>query len=180
MQPVVVLMTEHRLIERMIRLIRREMQDALKIRQIDTALLDAAVDFIRWYADRTHHAKEEAILFRDLARKEISPAERGLLQELIADHDFGRKTVGRLVAEKEKYLLESNKSVEPFLEIYETLTDFYQEHIRKEDHIFFPAAARYFSELETLAMLREFWEADRKMIHVKYEARIDQLENIKR
>lgn len=179
MKPIGTLMIEHRLIERMLHLIRREMQIAQKKREIDVAFLDTVVDFIRWYADRTHHAKEEAILFRDVAKKQMSPADRELLEELIADHDYGRRTISSLVVEKERYLQDSGKSVTPCLEIYEKLTSFYQEHIRKEDHIFFPASLHYFTEQEQLAMVQEFWESDRRMIHKKYENGIEALEHVK-
>jgi len=52
----------------------------------------------------------------------------------------------------------------------ETLVGFYPRHIRKEDQVFFPAVRAYFSNLEEQAMIAEFWEFDRKMILVKYEA----------
>lgn len=39
-----------------------------------------------------------------------------------------------------------------------------------EDDVFFPASRTYFSETEDQAMLMEFWEFDRKMIHEKYKA----------
>jgi hemerythrin-like domain-containing protein len=39
-----------------------------KSRKVDPVVIDVAVDFVRMYADRTHHGKEEEILFRDLAK----------------------------------------------------------------------------------------------------------------
>ncbi len=51
-----------------------------------------------------------------------------------------------------------------------SIIDFYPKHIKKEDELFFPASRTYFSEAEDQAMLAEFWELDRKMIHEKYKA----------
>jgi hemerythrin-like domain-containing protein len=51
-----------------------------------------------------------------------------------------------------------------------TLVDFYPEHIKKEDDVFFPASRTYFSNEEDQEMLAEFGEFDRKMIHEKYKA----------
>jgi hemerythrin-like domain-containing protein len=48
--------------------------------------------------------------------------------------------------------------------------------LEKEDKIFFPAARRYFSEQEDQAMLDEFWEFDRKMIHEKYISVVESFE----
>jgi len=41
-------------------------------RKADTAFIDTAVDFIRTYADRCHHGKEEDIRFRELKKKPIA------------------------------------------------------------------------------------------------------------
>jgi hemerythrin-like domain-containing protein len=57
-----------------------------------------------------------------------------------------------------------------------TLVDFYPKHIRKEDDVFFPASRAYFSDEEDQAMLAEFWEFDRKMIHEKYKAVVKESE----
>lgn len=48
---------------------------------------------------------------------------------------------------------------------------------RKEDKVFFPADQAYFSGAEQQALLDAFWQFDRKMIHEKYEAVVDGLEN---
>lgn len=176
MKPIDPLITEHSLIARMLEVVRKEMRLAGEKNQIDATFIDATVDFIRWYADRTHHAKEEAILFRDVARKDMSPAHKDLLRELIEDHDFGRKTVGRLVEAKGKYLQGSREALKSILHECETLIDFYYAHIRKEEQVFFPASMEYLTEQEQEAMLREFWESDRKMIHAKYGAVVDQYE----
>ena len=56
--------------------------------------------------------------------------------------------------------------------------EFYPVHIEKEDKVFFPTAMNYFSEAEQLAMLNEFWEFDRKMVHKKYKSEVELLENL--
>jgi hemerythrin-like domain-containing protein len=63
------LMVEHRLIERMISLIKHELAQIESTRKIDSVFVDTVVDFIHMYADRTHHWKEEDILFRDLNKR---------------------------------------------------------------------------------------------------------------
>jgi hemerythrin-like domain-containing protein len=54
--------------------------------------------------------------------------------------------------------------------------DFYPKHIEKEDKVFFPASRAYFSDEEDQAMLAEFLEFDRKMIHEKYQSVVETLE----
>jgi len=56
------LMIEHRLIERMISVIKHSLTQIESTQEVDPVFVDTAVDFIRIYADRTHHGKEEDIL----------------------------------------------------------------------------------------------------------------------
>jgi len=91
------LMIEHRLIERMIVQIKRILSQIEKEEKVDPVFIDITVDFIRTYADRTHHGKEENILFRDLKEKELSKEDRWLLNELIEEHVLGRKTTKKLI-----------------------------------------------------------------------------------
>ena len=85
------LMIEHRLIEKMIGVIRARLAQAETEGSIDPYFIDAAVDFIRMYADRTHHGKEEDIMFRDLARKRMSPEDARVMQELVDEHSSAGK-----------------------------------------------------------------------------------------
>jgi len=179
MKPRGPLMIEHRLIEKMFELVREEIKRIEEIKQADPIFIDTTVDFIRTYADRTHHGKEEDILFRDLEKKNIAELDRKIMQELIDEHKYGRKTVKELVEAKEDYLQGQTTALEVILEKLNVLVDFYPEHIKKEDKVFFPAAERYFSQEEQDAMLEEFWEFDREMIHEKYRSLVKHLQDEK-
>lgn len=52
MMPIAPLMIEHRLIERMIEVVKEELVLIEKERKIDPKFIEMAVDFIRSYADR--------------------------------------------------------------------------------------------------------------------------------
>jgi hemerythrin-like domain-containing protein len=170
------LMIEHRLIERMIGQIRRLLENIGSSRRIDPYLIDTAVDFIRTYADRTHHGKEEDILFRELGKKGLSPTDQTLMDELIADHIYGRRLTAALVAANDRYRQGENGALKDIQANLQALVDFYPKHIEKEDKIFFPASRRYFTEEEDQAMLQEFWRFDREIIHHKYRAVVDELQ----
>ena len=68
MLPAGPLMIEHRLIERMIKILDRSLRKMEREKELDLNFIDTLVDFIRTYADRCHHGKEEDILFRDLSK----------------------------------------------------------------------------------------------------------------
>lgn len=173
MKPRGPLMIEHRLIEKMIAVIKDQMSVMREQSRVDPVFIDAAVDFIRIYADKTHHGKEEDILFRDLAAKNMSDEDKRGMQELVDEHVFARKKVAELVRAKEDYVAGHKEELDTVLDRLTTLVEFYPEHIRREDEVFFPDTEKYFTRDELDAMLAEFWEFDKKMIHEKYKAVVD-------
>jgi hemerythrin-like domain-containing protein len=179
MKPIGPLMIEHRLIERMIRIIGDEIGTMAEKRKVDTVFVDACVDFFRTYADRTHHGKEEDILFRDLERKKLSAEHKKVMDELVEEHVYARGVVGKLNEAGSRYLAGDATALEDTLNCLETLVRFYPVHIEKEDkHFFFPCL-EYFSRDEQDVMLGEFWEFDRKMIHEKYQKVVEAREGKK-
>jgi hemerythrin-like domain-containing protein len=176
-------MMEHRLIERMIALMRQEMeriQTALaqdpETPAVNPGFIDVAVDFIRTYADKTHHGKEEDILFMECTKKNLSAEHRTLLDELLADHNFGRQTTHRLLQAKENYLRGDTAATGEILGNMSKLAVFYPKHIDKEDNHFFVPCMEYFSQQEKDEMLNRMWERDRQMIHEKYRGVVEGLE----
>jgi hemerythrin-like domain-containing protein len=164
------LMIEHRLIERMLTIVGDALPLAEKAKAIDPLFVDQAVDFIRVYADRTHHGKEENIMFRELNGKNLSDEDRRVMNELIEEHVFGRETTKALVEANTRYRNGDKSALLDVMTALRTLGDFYPRHIAKEDKVFFPAARAYFSEAEDQAMLAEFQDFDRQMIHEKYSS----------
>ena len=174
------LMIEHRLIEKGIEVLRQEAERIAQGGEVDPLIIDILVDFIRTYADRTHHGKEEDILFLDLAQKDLSAEDRRVMQELVDEHAFARKTVAELVEAKERCLSGDKRAISRAVEKMASLARFYPDHIKKEDKVFFPASLKYFSREEQDAMLEEMREFDRRMIHEKYKAVIQRLESRER
>jgi hemerythrin-like domain-containing protein len=177
MKPRGPLMIEHRLIERMLKIVESEAVKITEGGSVDPIFIDITVDFIRTYADRTHHGKEEDILFRGLEKKDISKKDNKMMQELIDEHNYARKLVASLVDAKNRYIQGQKQALETILEKLKALIEFYPEHITKEDKEFFPNTEGYFSESELNKMLEEFWEFDRTMIHEKYKKVVSDLQN---
>jgi hemerythrin-like domain-containing protein len=169
------LMIEHRLIEKMLILVNKGLIKIEKQEIVDPVFVDTVVDFIRIYADRTHHGKEEDILFRELEKKNMSDDNRRIMNELIEEHIFGRKITKELIEANDRYRRGDNSALSIITAKLGTLVEFYPKHIEKEDKVFFPASRAYLSKEEEQAMLKEFWEFDRKMIHEKYETLVQEL-----
>lgn len=163
-------MIEHRLIEKMLDIIGKELDTIRKDKKVNPIFIDTIVDFIRIYADRTHHGKEEDILFKQLEGKKLSAEDSAQMQDLVNDHKNARNAVGRLVEANNKYVNGDMTGITVIIENLSYLIDFYPKHILKEDKVFFPNTEKYFSAAELDAMLKDFWELDKKMIHEKYNS----------
>ena len=170
------LMIEHRLIERMLSVIKHVLGKIESEHEVDPVFVDIAVDFIRIYADRTHHGKEEDILFRELNKKTLTSEDSQIMKELIKEHVFGRQTAKALVEANSRYRKEDKTALTDIAANFKTLTEFYPRHIEKEDKVFFPSSRIYFTDEEDQTMLAEFWEFDRKMIHEKYKTLVEGFE----
>jgi hemerythrin-like domain-containing protein len=168
MKPRGPLMIEHRLIEKMLHIISKELDVIKKNKKVNPVFIDTIVDFIRIYADRTHHGKEEDILFKQLEDKDLTVEDDEMMKDLINDHKTARKMVIELVAANNNYADGDTSSINTIIEKLTFLIDFYPAHIEKEDTIFFPNTEKYFSSAGLNEMLDDFWEFDRKMIHEKY------------
>jgi len=181
MLPIGPLMIEHRLIERLIAVMEKHAERIKKDRLTDIDFIDNCVDFIKTYADRCHHGKEEDILFADLQKKSLSDKHLITLNELIDEHNYARNLTSKLVQTRNKYFnatTEAEKQILSF-EIYgylKQLIDLYPKHIKKEDKEFFLPIMDYFSDRQKEEMLNQFLEFDRKLIHERYKKLVESYE----
>ena len=176
MMPIGPLMIEHRLIERMIRQITRELERIGRTGEADIPFLQGAVEFIRVYADHCHHGKEENILFRELDKKDIPPEERRIMEELIEDHIYGRSKVAEIVAGMAQYTAGDATALASIVAALTELIEFYPKHIEKEDRHFFLPVMAHFTAVEKDAMLREGIDFDAGLIHEHYRRAVEELE----
>jgi len=170
------LMIEHRLIERMISTIKVLLLQIESTQTVDPVFVDKVVDFIRTYADRTHHGKEEDILFRELSKRALSAKDQRVMKELIEEHVFGRQVTKTLVEANTRYRNSDESALADIIDQLRILTGFYPNHIEKEDKVFFPAYSVYLTNEEDQKMLSEFYKFDQRMIHEKYRSVVQELE----
>ena len=174
MLPIGPLRVEHRLIERLITLMQMEGDRIKKDKLTDIDFIDNCIDFIKTYADRCHHGKEEDILFKELEAKELKSDHKKILKELVEEHKYAREITSKLLDVRNRYFNSNDEATKQILafEIYEYLKyliDFYPNHIKKEDNEFFMPCMDYFTDKEKNEMIDKFWDFDRKLIHEKYK-----------
>lgn len=177
MMPVGPLMIEHRLIERMIALLAQHVKTQASPAAIDLSLIEKGVDFLRSYADRCHHGKEEDILFAALGAKPLTLDEKRILDELMEEHTLARSSVRALAVAREQALQGNQAAFQDIVEIVDKIAVLYPAHIEKEDKHFFVPIMSYFSKEEQEGMLREFDAFDQQLIHEKYRSLVENLES---
>jgi hemerythrin-like domain-containing protein len=155
----------------------KEIKKMRKYNKVNPLFIDIAVDFIRMYADRTHHGKEEDILFRELGKKTLSPNHIKIMEDLVKEHIWAREKVAKLVEAKVNYIGGRINAIHEIIRLMEDLTSFYPNHIKKEDKNFFIPVMKYFTDDEKDNMLQEFWSFDKTLIHEKYKNVINNLSN---
>jgi len=146
--PMKKLVEEHVLIKRWIALIPQVLEDLDLESSEDRQLVLEGVDFIRSYADKFHHAKEEDILFKYFDEK------LDIVKTMLDDHTTARghaKAVSEAVEKKDK-----EKIVKHLGAYGELLT----EHIKKEDEILYPWMDRGLSVKQVGELFSRFYEAD--------------------
>ncbi len=156
------LKADHRVIEKVLAVLEKL--------TADPQALDAwnkAIDFIRNFADRCHHLKEEKIFFPALEKKGI-PRDGGPIGMMLTEHEEGRGYV-RAMAEALKGEVPPKTALVENARAYLSLL---RDHIRKEDEILFNMADEVLSSEEQKNLLREFEEHEAKEvgagIHAKY------------
>lgn len=171
--PVGLLMKEHRLIEKTIDVWKKELENIAASGKTNVCLLELAIDFMKTYADRCHHGKEEDILFRELKKKNLSSQLKKILAELIREHKIARETVKSLIEAKSKYSCGEKGSLDEIASSIKFIIEVYPSHIEKEDKHFFLPCMEYFDGREQEKMLEEFAQFDRTLIHEKYKLMLE-------
>lgn len=124
------------------------------------------LDFIRSYADKFHHAKEEEILFR------YFDENLDILKVMHEDHTKARGHVRSILEALEK---KDGKAVAEHLSAYR---DLLTEHIKKEDEVLYPWMDKQFSISQVGELFSKFNRAEEEIgfSPKKYEDFIGRLE----
>ena len=173
--PVEVLIDEHKLILKAVATLKQKVAQKELNKSINPDSITLLVDFFRMYADRFHHGKEEGILFSELSLKELTDSDKTIMNELIGEHVFARKTVTSLENAKQDYVNGKRDAINTIIDLLQVLAKLYPVHIEKEDkHFFYPAMA-YFDKEEQQNMRRKFEEFNRTFTDKRYSQIINSL-----
>ena len=152
-----ILMDEHENILRLADALEKECNALKNGKDVDNKFFMDAVDFIRNYADKFHHAKEEDILFKEMCSNENQKKLHcNPVEQMLYEHNLGRDFVKGL----EQGINENDKR--KIIENAQGYAQLIREHIFKEDNILYPMADEVLNEKIQKSMLIRFKEAERQ------------------
>lgn len=166
--PLRMLVNEHILIKRVLALAPKIAEKLdLSITEHKQLIRDIA-DFIRSYADKYHHSKEEDILFQ------YFDSSLDIIKVMISDHVQSRTYVAEMLnaVETENTLIAKNN----LMNYCNLLT----EHIQKEDTILYPWMDNNLDTKQVGKMYSEFLNINNSKpeIQGKYETLVNNLESV--
>ena len=157
-----VMETEHRNIETVVKALGGVALGIEQGQPAEVALLEAAVEFFRFYADKLHHGKEEKLFFPLLVKRGV-PAQGCPIGGLNHEHEKGRLLVQALAEQTPAYARGSPDARDALLQTLRGLVDLYQNHIWKEDAMVFPMAEKVLTAADQEELSKDFSSVDRSV-----------------
>ncbi len=136
-----ILSEEHRIILNVLECLGKIAEEAEEKKTLNATSANAAINFIRNFADRCHHAKEEDCLFEVLVQHGI-PRDGGPIGVMLMEHDTGRGYVRGMAQSVDAAAQGVQDAVQKFIQNVRDFIALLQNHIYKEDHVLFPMADR--------------------------------------
>src|SRR3989338_6139261 len=140
---------------------------------------EKAIDFIRNFADKCHHLKEEGLLFPMLEEHGI-PREGGPVGMMLMEHEEGRGYVRAMVAALSAPKGDGEGAKKQLAENARAYLRLLKEHIAKEDQILFDMADAHIGAEGQRRLLEQFEEHEREEMgpgaHEKYLEIANELE----
>ena len=155
------LVNEHKLVLRMIALLERNAGLTAAGGFSNWQFYLDGVDFIRNYADRFHHAKEEDVLFAALVRNGM-PRDNSPVAAMLMEHDQGREFVRGMETAVQEMLAGAAGRENSIAENALAYASLLREHIAKEDDILYPLAERVIPEVIREEILDGYRQAGTK------------------
>jgi hemerythrin-like domain-containing protein len=153
---------EHRVIQKMVAGMSVLAEQIEGGEPVDVSLLESIVVFLRTFADRLHHGKEESFLFPALIRRGV-PSQGCPIGGLTMEHQKGRVMVGELADAIRGYAAGEPPARENLVKSLRALVAFYPSHIWKEDYLLFPLAGKVLTPEDQQDLMDKFETVEREL-----------------
>ena len=165
MKPTEQLIKEHDSIKVMLKVIEKVSQKLEAGDEVNPDHLASIINFIRIFADKCHHGKEEDLLFSAMEEIGISK-ESGPLGVMLSEHELGRKYVKGMDDGVSSHMRGENKAALQIAENARNYATLLTQHIYKEDNILYPMADIHLSEEKQQELIEEFEKVEQEKIGI--------------
>lgn len=132
--------------------------------------LREAVDFVRGFADRCHHDKEEKLLFPALEASGV-PRQGGPIGVMLHEHDLGRRYISGVSQGLDDYEAGKEGAADEVAKNVKGYAELLRAHIQKENMVLFPMAEKVLTEPEKADLGEKMEEVEHKLgerVHHEY------------
>ncbi len=181
MEGIDLMVREHEYITRMLKVVRRACMQIMNGRDINYDDFGQIIGFIREYADKHHHNKEEKLLFTRMVEEGGDTAVKLVKHGMLVEHDLGRMYVRDLEDSLSRVKSGDNEAKVDVIANAISYTHLLEKHIEKENNAAYTYAVRQLPE-ETLRKIDEeckAYESESAKDHVqdRYIGILKELEN---
>jgi hemerythrin-like domain-containing protein len=117
------------------------------------------LEFLRLFADRCHHGKEEDLLFPKLGEKGFSP-NAGPVAVMLYEHEQGRALIRKMVKASEACTAGNSEEAREWAAAAHDYVSLLRAHIDKENTVLFTMAEHMLSEQEQEELAEAFEKAE--------------------
>jgi hemerythrin-like domain-containing protein len=163
MLPIDNLIHEHNAIKVMLDIMSKIADNIYSYKGFDINDIEKIVDFLKTFADKCHHAKEETVLFPTLLIAGIHK-ENGPIGVILHEHAIGREIIKELNTGVERSRIDNNCYSELIASSLTNYVKLLQNHIQKEENILFPLVNKILNEQQQMEITLKFEKIEEKII----------------
>ena len=130
----------------------------------DVIQIAKIIEFLKNFADKSHHGKEEEILFPAMEKAGV-PNDGGPIGMMLRDHTEGRGYIAGIGSSLEQYNKSGDStSLNGIASFMDNYAELLSQHIDKENHILFMIADSVLTEKQQDELYREFEKIEEERI----------------
>lgn len=180
LESIKIMVEEHKNIRRMLKVVRNVCYRVMTKDEYDISDLPKIIDFIRSYADKHHHGKEEDILFQTMNKEIERLSKSGAITGMYIEHDMGRLYISNLDKALEKFKQGDDEARLDIIANGISYTDLLDRHIEKENTAMYKFAENMLNDSSKAFIEEESKkiedEATKNGIQEKYLSIVKELE----
>jgi hemerythrin-like domain-containing protein len=180
MSPIDDLVHEHKAIKIMLSIMSKIAENIINDKRVDTNDIERIVDFLKTFADKCHHGKEENALFPALVEAGI-PKEGGPIGVMLHEHTVGREYIKEINSNTEKFKSGNSDALQLIANSLLSYINLLHNHIQKEENILFPMAEKVLHAQKQNEIYEHFERIEEEVVghgvHEQFQKLLDNLKS---